>query len=331
MPARLLAACLAALLVVVATPLWAGQAPLSSWQDGSSRKAIEAFVAKVSTEGSPAYVPPAERIAVFDNDGTLWAEQPMYFQLIFAVDRVKAMAPEHPEWKAQEPFASVLKGDIGKALAGGTSAILELVGATHGNITTDEFDAAATAWLETARHPRTGLKYNEMVYLPMLELLDYLRANDFATYIVSGGGIDFMRPWTEEVYGIPPEQVVGSSVKTTYEVRDGVPTLVRAPEIDFIDDKEGKPVGIHSHIGRRPIMAVGNSDGDFQMLEWVTAREGASLGVIIHHTDAEREWAYDRDSHIGRLDRGLDEGPDRGWVIVDMKNEWRQVFPTGGK
>lgn len=300
--------------------------PLSSWRDGATRDAIVRFVAEVSDTSSSAYVSPSERIAVFDNDGTLWAEQPMYFQLMFAIHRVEAMAADHPEWKTREPFASLLKGDVAAALAGGMPAIVELVMETHANVSTDEFAAAVNDWLATARHPKTGYKYTEMVYQPMLELLDYLRANGFTTYIVSGGGIDFMRPWTEAVYGIPPEQVVGSSVKTRYEVLDGVPTLVRAPEMNFIDDKEGKPVGIHTHIGRRPIMAVGNSDGDFQMLEWVTARPGPSLGVIVHHTDAERAWAYDRDSHIGKLDRALDEGPDRGWVIVDMKSDWREVF-----
>ncbi|WP_240500263.1 HAD family hydrolase [Halioglobus japonicus] len=282
--------------------------PLSSWRDGATRDAIVRFVTEVSDTSSSAYVSPSERIAVFDNDGTLWAEQPMYFQLMFAIHRVEAMAADHPEWKTREPFASLLKGDVAAALAGGMPAIVELVMETHANVSTDEFAAAVNDWLATARHPKTGYKYTEMVYQPMLELLDYLRANGFTTYIVSGGGIDFMRPWTEAVYGIPPEQVVGSSVKTRYEVLDGVPTLVRAPEMNFIDDKEGKPVGIHTHIGRRPIMAVGNSDGDFQMLEWVTARPGPSLGVIVHHTDAERAWAYDRDSHIGKLDRALDEG-----------------------
>ncbi|WP_082850119.1 HAD family phosphatase [Halioglobus sp. HI00S01] len=300
--------------------------PLSSWRDGATRDAIVRFVTEVSDTSSSAYVSPSERIAVFDNDGTLWAEQPMYFQLMFAIDRVEAMAADHPQWKTREPFASLLKGDVSAALAGGMPAIVELVMETHANVSTDEFTAAVNDWLATARHPKTGYKYTEMVYQPMLELLDYLRANGFTTYIVSGGGIDFMRPWTEAVYGIPPEQVVGSSVKTRYEVLGGVPTLVRAPEMNFIDDKEGKPVGIHTHIGRRPIMAVGNSDGDFQMLEWVTARPGPSLGVIVHHTDAERAWAYDRDSHIGKLDRALDEGPDRGWVIVDMKSDWREVF-----
>jgi hypothetical protein len=269
----------------------------------------------------------SKRIATFDNDGCLWAEQPAYFQLLFIIDRVKALAPEHPEWTAQQPFQAVLEGDMEALAVAGHHGLLELVMATHAGMTTEEFEAVVGDWLATARHPVTGKPYTEMVYQPMLELLDYLRAKGFKTFIVSGGGIEFMRPWTGQVYGIPPEQVVGSSIKTEYEVRDGVPVLVRLPELNFIDDKEGKPVGINAHIGRRPTMAFGNSDGDFQMLEWTTAGDGARLGVLIHHTDAEREWAYDRSSHIGRLDRGLDEAAARGWVVVDMKEDWKTVFP----
>ena len=300
---------------------------LSSWNDGPAKQRIVEFVNRVTDPVSPDFVPEPERVAVFDNDGTLWAERPIYFQLLFAIDRVKELAPEHPEWKTTQPFQAVLEGDMKALAASGEHGILELVMATHAGMTTTEFEDVAGDWLATARHPTTGKPFTEMVYQPMLELLDYLRANGFKTYIVSGGGIEFMRPWTEKVYGIPPEQVVGSSITTVYEVRDGEPVLVRQPKMNFIDDKEGKPVGINSHIGRRPIMAFGNSDGDFQMLEWTTAGDGARLGVLIHHTDADREWAYDRESHVGRLDRGLDEAADRGWVVVDMQEDWNTVFP----
>jgi hypothetical protein len=237
------------------------------------------------------------------------------------------MAPDHPEWNDLQPFKAVLDGDMKALAASGVHGVLELVMATHADMTTAEFEAVVTEWLATARHPATGKPYTEMVYQPMLELLDHLRANGFKTFIVSGGGIEFMRPWTEAVYGIPPEQVVGSSIKTVFEVRDGEPVIVRLPEMNFIDDKEGKPVGIHRHIGRRPILAVGNSDGDFQMLEWTTAGDGVRLGVLVHHTDGDREWAYDRESHIGGLDRGLDEADTRGWIVIDMKDDWRSVFP----
>jgi len=301
--------------------------PLPSWNEGAAKDAVLEFVDRVTDPAGPDFVAEPERIAVFDNDGTLWAEQPIYFQLLFAIDRVKAMAPDHPEWATTQPFKAVLDGDMETLVASGVHGILELVMATHAGMTTTEFEAVVTDWLATARHPTTGKPYTEMVYQPMLELLDHLRANGFKTFIVSGGGIEFMRPWTEAVYGIPPEQVVGSSIKTTFEVRDGEPVIVRLPEMNFIDDKEGKPVGIHRHIGRRPIAAFGNSDGDFQMLEWTTAGDGARLGVLIHHTDAEREWAYDRESHIGRLDRGLDEADTRGWIVIDMKNDWRRIFP----
>jgi hypothetical protein len=302
--------------------------PLLSWNDGGTKHAIVDFVEAVTDPASPDFVPEPERIAVFDNDGTLWSERPAYFQLLFIIDRVRAMAPDHPEWNSPQPFKAVLDGDMKALAASGMKGLMELAMATHAGMTTAEFEAIAGEWIATARHPTTGKPYTEMVYQPMLELLDYLRANGFKTFIVSGGGIEFMRPWTEEVYGIPPEQVVGSSIKTAYEVRDGEPVLVRKPELDFIDDKDGKPVGINSHIGRRPIAAFGNSDGDFQMLEWTTAGDGARLGVLIHHTDADREWAYDRDSHIGRLDRGLDEAADRGWVVVNMKEDWSAIYPT---
>ncbi len=303
--------------------------PLPSWRDAAPKAAITAFVGKVTREGSTDFVPPAERIAVFDNDGTLWSEQPVYFQALFIFDRIKVLAPQHPEWKEKEPFASVLKGDVKSALAGGEKTLLEMAMATHAGMTTEEFEKIVTEWISTARHPETGRLYTGMVYQPMLELLAYLRANGFKTFIVSGGGIEFMRPWAEKVYGVPPGQVIGSSIKTRYELRDGKPVIVRLPELDFIDDKAGKPVGIHRHIGRRPIAAFGNSDGDFQMLEWTTSGPGPRFGMIIHHDDAERESAYDRASHIGKLARGLDEGPGRGWIITSMKNDWKSVFPNG--
>ena len=300
---------------------------LPAWNDCKSKQAIVDFVEKVTQPDSPNFVPPAERIATFDNDGTLWTEQPMYVQAFFVFDRIKALAAEHPEWKTQEPFASVLKGDTKTALAGGEQALLEMVMATHAGMTTDEFEKIVTDWITTAKHPKTGKLYTEMVYQPMLEVLIYLRANGFKTFIVSGGGIEFMRPWSERVYGIPSEQVVGSSIKTKYEVRYGKPVLVRLPELNFIDDKEGKPVGIQQHLGRRPTMAFGNSDGDFQMLEWTTSGSGARFGLIVHHTDAQREFAYDRESSVGRLDKGLDEAAVRGWTVVDMQSDWKQVHP----
>jgi phosphoglycolate phosphatase-like HAD superfamily hydrolase len=305
--------------------------PLPSWNDTASKKAIVAFVEKVTTPGSPEYVDPAERIATFDNDGCLWSEQPMYFQAFYIFDRIKTLAPQHPEWKDKEPFASVLKGDLKGALAGGEKALLEMAMATHAGLSDEEFRKVVGDWLATAKHPKTGMAYNEMVFQPMLELLAYLRAEGFKTFIVSGGGIDFLRVFAEKTYGIPPEQVVGSSIKAGYEVRDGKPVIVKLPEMNFIDDKEGKPVGIHQHIGRRPIFAAGNSDGDFQMLEWTTAGEGARFGMLVHHDDGDREFAYDRESHIGKLDRGLDEGPNRGWTIVSMKDDWKSIYPDNAK
>jgi phosphoserine phosphatase len=302
-------------------------APLTSWRQGSARSAIVDFVERTTREGTPDFVPHAERIAVFDNDGTLWAEQPMYFQLAFALDRIRALAPEHQEWKTTQPFKGALEGDVNSVLAGGEHSVLQIVAASHSGNTSEEFEAIVTKWIGSARHPVTKRPYVEMVYQPMLEVLTYLRANGYKTFIVSGGGVEFMRPWVERVYGVPPEQVVGSRVKVKYEVRESGPVLVRLPEIDFIDDKAGKPVGIQQAIGRRPTIAFGNSDGDFEMLEWTTSAKGPRLGVIVHHTDAEREWAYDRDSPIGQLRRGLDEGPKRGWVIVDMKSDWRAIYP----
>ena len=300
--------------------------PLPSWHDGKAKQSIITFVTQVTTPGGANYVPAPERVAVFDNDGTLWSEQPMYFQLAFALDRVKALAPEHPEWKTRQPFKAVLEGDLKTVLAGGEHALLELVMATHAGNTTEEFAQVVKDWLATAKHPRTGRHYMDMVYQPMLELLEYLRGNGFKTYIVSGGGIEFMRPWTEAVYGIPPEQVIGSSIQTRFELRHGEPVLVRLPEINFIDDKAGKPVGINQHIGRRPIAAFGNSDGDLQMLQWTCLGNRKGFCLYVHHTDAEREWAYDRTSHIGKLDKALDEAQTKGWTVVDMKNDWKRIF-----
>ncbi len=300
---------------------------LPSWNDGKAKQSLIDFVAQVTKAGSPDFLPPAERIAVFDNDGTLWSEQPMYFQVLFALDRVTALAPQHPEWKDEEPFASLLKGDVKGAMADGMKSVVEIIMATHAGMTTEEFETIVSDWIATARHPTTKRPYTEMVYQPMLELLAYLRANGFKTFIVSGGGIEFMRPWAEEVYGIPPEQVIGSSIKVKYEIRDGTPVLVRLPELDFFDDKEGKPVAIHQQIGRRPIAAFGNSDGDLQMLQWTTAGLGPRFALYVHHTDAEREWAYDRKSSFGRLDEGLDEAQAKGWTVVDMKGDWKVIYP----
>ena len=301
--------------------------PLPHWRDRAAKARIVEFVQAVTDPSSPDFVAQQERIAVFDNDGTLWAEKPGYFQLLFALDRVKALAPQHPEWKTKEPFASLLKGDLSKALAGGEKAALEIVMATHAGMTTVEFERIVKDWIATAKHPKTGRLYTEMVYQPMLELLAYLRANGFKTFIVSGGGIEFMRPWTEKVYGVPPEQVVGSSVKTKYEMRDGKPVLVRLPAIDFVDDKPGKPIGINSHIGRRPIAAFGNSDGDRQMLEWTQGGGGARLMMLVHHDDAAREWAYGPNSKFGTFsDSLMAEAKQQGWTIISMKNDWNRIF-----
>jgi phosphoglycolate phosphatase-like HAD superfamily hydrolase len=313
-------------VVLLAQGWVAAQAPLPSWNEGAAKQAILDFVAKVTKEGSPDFVPVDDRIAVFDNDGTLWTEQPVYVQALFALHRVKTLAPQHPEWKDHEPFASLLKGDMKAALAAGERALAEIVMATHTGMTTEEFDKIVSDWIATARHPKTGKLYTEMVYQPMLELLTYLRNNGFKTFVVSGGGIEFMRPWAQRVYGIPPEQIIGSSIKTKYERRNGRPVLVRLPELNFIDDKSGKPVGIQQHIGRRPIAAFGNSDGDFEMLEWTTSGNGPRFGLIVHHTDADREWAYDRQSSVGRLDKCLDEAKSHGWTLVDMKRDWKIIY-----
>jgi hypothetical protein len=325
-------AVVAAVILTVASlsPAFAGD-PLPSWNDGEAKRSILQFVADVTRPGGDKFVPPAERIAVFDNDGTLWSEQPMYFQLAFAIDRVHAMAPKHPWWKQKQPFKAALEGDLETVFAGGEHALLELVMATHAATTTEQFERIVSDWLAKSKHPRFQRPYTECVYQPMLELLAYLRANDFKTWIVSGGGIEFMRPWTEKVYGIPPEQVIGSSIKTKFEVRGGKPVLLRVPEVNFIDDKAGKPVGIHQFIGRRPIAAFGNSDGDLQMLQWTTGGDGPSLAVLVHHTDAEREWAYDRESKIGRLDKALDEAREKGWTVISMKEDWKEIYPFSGE
>jgi phosphoserine phosphatase len=300
---------------------------LPSWNDGPVKTSITEFVARITTQGGSDFVPVDQRIAVFDNDGTLWCELPMYTQLSFALDRVKAMAPLHPEWKTRQPFQAVLAGDIKALAASGEKGLMELIAVTHAGMTSDEFARIVSDWLATARHPRFKRPYTDLVYQPMLELLTYLRANGFKTFIVSGGGIEFMRPWTARIYGVPPEQVVGSSIKTKFEMRDGRPTLFRLPQINFIDDKTGKPIGINEHIGRRPIAAFGNSDGDLEMLQWTTMGGGVRFGLIVHHTDAEREYAYDRNSSFGHLDKALDAATLNKWTVVDMKNDWKRIFP----
>jgi hypothetical protein len=305
--------------------------PLPSWNDTAPKKAIFNFVERVTKRGSSDFVPEGDRIAAFDNDGTLWAEQPMYFQLLFALDRVKVLAPKHPEWKTEQPFASLLKGDARAALAGGEPSIFKIVVATHSGMTKVEFEEIVRDWITTAKHPVTKRLYTEMVYQPMLELLAYLRANAFQTFIVSGGGIDFMRVFSERIYGIPTQQVVGSSGKTKFEMQGGKWVLMRLPELNFVNDGPGKPVGINEHIGRRPIAAFGNSDGDMQMLQYTTGGSGARFGLIVHHTDAMREWAYDRDSPIGRLDKALDAAPAAGWTVMNMKEDWNKIFPFGSK
>lgn len=304
--------------------------PLPSWNDGATKSSILDFVTRVTAQGGSDFVPVDQRIATFDNDGTLWIEQPMYVQLAFALDRVKAMAPMHPEWKTRQPFAAVLDGDMKALVASGDKGLVEVLAATHAGMSTAEFEKIVTDWLSTARDPRFKRPYTELVYQPMLELLAYLRASGFKTFIVSGGGIEFMRPWTERIYGIPPEQVVGSSIKTRFEMRDSIPLLFRLPDINFIDDKAGKPIGINEHIGRRPIAAFGNSDGDLEMLQWTTLGAGGPrFGLIVHHTDAEREYAYDRDSHFGRLDKALDAAAVNRWTVVDMKKDWKRIFSFG--
>jgi hypothetical protein len=301
--------------------------PLPSWNDGAAKQTIINFVAAVTRDGSPDFVPPARRVAVFDNDGTLWCEHPMYVQMAFALDRVKALAPMHPEWKDKQPFKAALDSDMKGLAESGEKGLVELVLAAHAGMTSEEFSRIVTDWTATARHPRFKRLYTELVYQPMLEVLTFLRANGFKTFIVSGGGVEFMRPWTERVYGVPPEQVVGSSIKTKFEMRDGRPTLFRLPEVNFVDDGAGKPVGINEYIGIRPVAAFGNSDGDLQMLQWTTMSGGLRLGVIVHHTDAEREYAYDRETSFGRLDKALNAAALNKWTVADMKKDWKVIFP----
>ena len=314
------------LLLFLLLPVSAFAQELPSWNDGKSKQAIVDFVKKVTTQGGADYVAPENRIAVFDNDGTLWTEQPFYFQLGFILDRVKALAPQHPEWKEKEPFKSILAGDLKGIAKSGERGLVELVMETHAGLTTDDFRNIVIDWFATARHPKTGKPYNEMTFLPMRELLDYLRANGFKTFIVSGGGVEFMRPMTEKAYGIPPEQVVGSTITTQYALIGDIPVLNRLPKVDFVDDGPGKPVGINKFIGRRPILAAGNSDGDYEMLRWVMAGHGPHFAMIIHHTDADREYAYDRKSDFGKLDKALDEAESRDWLLVDMKADWKKIY-----
>jgi phosphoserine phosphatase len=318
-------------LLAMGPAILAGRAvladPLPSWNEGPSKQAVVEFVRTLTDKSSPQYVPPEHRIATFDNDGTLWAEQPMYFQGFFTFDRVKALAPQYPEWKDKQPFKAILENDMKALVASGEKGAVEILMASHAAMTTQEFERIVKDWLARAKHPRFNRPFTDLVYTPMLELLTYLRGNGFKTYIVSGGGIEFVRTFSEERYGIPPEQVIGSSIVTKFEVRDGRPVLVREPKLDFFDEGQGKPVGIQKFIGRRPIAAFGNSDGDLQMLQWTAAGEGPRFMLLVHHTDAEREWAYDQQSPVGRLDKALEEAQMRGWTVVDMKKDWKQVFP----
>jgi len=300
---------------------------LSSWNDVASKKAIIAYVEDVTDPNSEKFIPVKDRIATFDNDGNLWAEQPAYFQLFFAIDRVKAMASEHPEWKEEQPFKSVLEGDMEELKKQGEHGLIQLVMATHAGNTTEEFDADVKAWIKTAKHPTKNVSYDKLVYQPMLELLHYLRANDFKTYVVSGGGVDFMRAFVTEIYGIPEEQIIGSRIKTEFNYNNGNPVIKRLPELDFIDDKEGKPLAIQKIIGKKPVFSSGNSDGDLQMMQWAASNNYKSFMLYVHHTDSIREWAYDRESHIGRLDKGLDQAVKDGWTVIDMKKDWKVIYP----
>jgi hypothetical protein len=300
--------------------------PLPSWNDTAPKQAIIAFVDKVTKPGTPDFVPVADRIATFDNDGTLWVEQPMYVQLAFAMARVKQLAPQHPEWKTTQPFQGILAGDMKAVAATGEQGLVQMMMATHAGMTVEQFQKIVSDWLDTATDPKFHKPYTQCVYQPMVELLTYLRANGFKTYIVSGGGIEFMRPWVEKAYGIPPEQVIGSSIKTAFQLVDGKPDLVRLPEINFIDDGPGKPAGINQYIGHRPIAAFGNSDGDQQMLEWTAAGSGPRFMLIVHHTDGVREYAYDRKSPFGKLDKALDEAMTKGWTVISMKDDWKKIF-----
>ena len=301
--------------------------PLPSWNEGNTKNAIINYVKEATTEGSENFIPISERVAVFDNDGNLWSEQPAYFQLFFAMDRIHALAPEHPEWKTTQPYQSVLENDMKTLMSHGEHGLIQIVMATHGGNTVTEFEQIVKDWLATAKHPRFNRPYTDLVYQPMLELINYLKSNDFKTFIVSGGGIEFMRPWVEGVYGISKDQVIGSSIKTKYDYNDGNPVIRRLPELNFIDDKEGKPEGINQYIGRKPVFASGNSDGDLQMLRWADSNTYPSFELYLHHTDSVREWAYDRKSSVGRLDKGLDEAKEKGWTVIDMEKDWKVVYP----
>jgi hypothetical protein len=314
---------LTGLLICVST-LALAQEVLPSWNKGENRTSVINYVQTVTDKKSKEFIPKEDRIAVFDNDGTLWSEQPLYFQLIFAMDRVKALAAQHPEWKTEEPFKSVLANDMKSVMKSGKKGIMKLLLATHAGMSDEAFDAIVIEWIQTAKHPTKKVHYTELVYQPMLELLDYLRTNGFKTFIVSGGGIDFMRPWASKVYGIPSSQIIGSQIQVKYENKQ----IMREPKIRFIDDNRGKPVGIHYHIGKHPVAAFGNSDGDLDMMQYTEAnRKYKTLELYVHHTDAKREWAYDRESHIGKLDRGLDYAKSHNWSVVDMKNDWKVVYP----
>jgi phosphoglycolate phosphatase-like HAD superfamily hydrolase len=328
---QLLVSVLGALLLASICSVANAADPLASWNDGPAKKSILEFVAAVTDEKGKDYVAPDERIATFDNDGTLWVESPMYTQVLFAFDRVKELAPQHPEWKTTQPFKALLEGDMKTVGASGMKGLMEILMATHSGMTAAEFEQEVSDWLATTKQKKFNRLYTELIYQPQLELLDYLRANGFKTFIVSGGGMAFMRPNSERLYGIPPEQVVGSSIVAEFQLKDGKPEMVRTPKIDFINDKAGKPVGIYQHIGRRPILAFGNSDSDMQMIEYTLAGEGRRLGLFVHHTDAEREYAYDRKSHVGTLDKALDQAGAKGWIIVDMKKDWKTVFPGKSK
>jgi hypothetical protein len=301
--------------------------PLPSWNEGPARQTILEFVTTAVDSTQETFIPVNKRIAVFDNDGTLWSEQPMYFQMMFALDRVNALAPEHPEWKEQKAFRAAIQHDMNSLIASGPEGLAAIMMATHTGMTSREFNNIVSGWIDTAQHPQKEMLYREMVFQPMLELMNYLRANGFQTWIISGGGTEFMRPWTEEVYGIPPQQVVGSSIRLAFEMTDTGPVIMRLPEMDFLNDKEGKPLGIEKFIGRKPVAAFGNSDGDLQMLQWTEASGPGRLMAYIHHTDDLREWAYDRESNIGKLDKGLDEALARGWLVVDMKKDWKLIYP----
>jgi hypothetical protein len=301
--------------------------PLPSWNEGKTKQAILDYVNDITSEGRANFIPVSERIATFDNDGNLWSEQPAYFQLFFAIDRIKALAPEHPEWRTTQPYQSVLENDMKTLMSYGEHGLIQIVMASHAGNTVSEFEQIVKDWLAVAKHPRFNKPYNELVYQPMLELLDYLRANDFKTFIVSGGGIEFMRPWVEEVYGIPKDQVIGSSIKTKYDYNNGDPVIRRLPQLNFIDDKEGKPEGINQFIGKKPVFTSGNSDGDLQMLRWGDSNTYSSFQLYVHHTDSIREWAYDRNSSVGKLDKGLDEANEKGWTVIDMKNDWKVIYP----